>query len=153
MSFIPTDDGRWVSEHYERLARVVQDYDPQFALFWIPPEQRSEPEDIKNCYAIVDVVTNSVVFHAGELDTPESILTRLFDSDNKHGNVLDRIDAHNAAIEALKMKEQMDLAEERKEYVSWLMSTKKNFINMGSGKIVDDQLRMVRRGRRNSKRK
>ncbi len=42
--FIPTETGRWVSEHYERLARVVQDYDPQFELRWIPPEARTDPE-------------------------------------------------------------------------------------------------------------
>lgn len=147
MTFIPTDDGRWVSEHYERLARVVRDYDPQFYLAWIPPEHRTDPESIKNCYAIVDEVTNDVVLYAGELDTPEQILARLFDSDNKQGNVLDRIEAHNAAIEAMKMKEKMDIAEEKKDYIAFLMATNKNFINMGNGRVVDDQLRPVRRGR------
>lgn len=147
MSFIPTDDGRWVSEHYERLARVVQDYDPQFELRWIPPEHRETPEDIKNCYVVWDIVVNAPVLFASELDTPEDILTRLFDSDNKHGNVLERLDAHNKAVEAMRLKEQLDLAEERQEYVAWLMKTNKNYINMGNGRIVDDQLRTVRRGR------
>src|SRR5690348_17034786 len=101
MTFVPTDDGRWVSEQYERLARVVQDYDPQFELRWIPPEHRNDPGDIERCYVIWDVVTNNPVLYAGELSTPEEILGRLFDADNKHGNVLERIDAHNAAVEAL----------------------------------------------------
>ncbi len=144
MSFVPTDDGRWVSEHYERLARVIQDYDPQFELRWIPPEHRTDPGDIQKCYVIWDVVSNSPVLYAGELSTPEEILTRLFDSDNKHGNVLERIDAHNAAIEAMRLKEQMDIAEEKQEYVNWLMKTPKNYINMGGGKVVDDQLRRIR---------
>lgn len=147
-TYIPTDDGRWVSEHFERLARVVQDYDPQFALYWIPPEHRNSPDDQKNAYAVIDEVTNSVVFHAGVLDTPESILARLFDSDNKNGSVLGRLDAHNAAVRALQMKEQMDRAEERKEYVSWLIGTDKNYINLGGGRVVDDQLRTVRHGKR-----
>jgi hypothetical protein len=153
MTYIPTDDGRWVSEHFERLARVIQDYDPQFALCWIPPEHRLTPDDRRNCYAVMDTITNTVVFHAGELDTPESILSRLFDSDNKHGNVLERIDAHNAAVKAMQMKEQMDKAEERQEIISWLIGTDKNFIDMGNGRVVDDQLRTVRRGHGNPIRK
>lgn len=147
MSFIPSDDGRWVSENYERLARVVQDYDQQFELRWIPPENRETPDDIKKCYVVWDIVANAPVLFAGELDTPEDILTRLFDSDNKHGNVLKRLDAHNAAVQAMRMKEQLDLAEERQDYVAWLMKTKQNYINMGGGRVVDDQLRTVRRGK------
>lgn len=146
--FVPTDDGRWVSENYERLARVVQDYDPQFELRWIPPEHRETPDDISKCYVIWDIISNAPVLFAGELDTPEQILGRLFDSDNKHGNVLERIDAHNNAIKALRMKEQMDVAEERQDKISWLIGTKKNYINMGNGRVVDDQLRPLRRGKR-----
>lgn len=142
--FVPTDDGRWVSEQYERLAQVVQDYDPQFELRWIPSEHRSEPEDRKNCYVIWDIIANAPVLFAGELDNPETILGKLFDADNKHGNVLDRVNAHNAAIEALKLREELDRRNEQMDKVAWLMETKKNFINMGNGRVVDDQLRRVR---------
>ena len=144
MSFVPTDDGRWVSEQYERLARVIQDYDPQFELRWIPPEHRETPEDIKNCYAVWDTVANVPVFYAGELSTPEEILTRLFNGDNSKGNVLQRIEAHNAAVRAMEMKEKMDRAEERQERIAWLIGTKKNYINLGNGRLVDDQLRPIR---------
>lgn len=144
MTFIPTDDGRWVSETYERLARVVQDYDPQFQLRWIPPEHRTTPDDVKKCYVVWDIITNSPVLFAGELDTPEQILERLFDSDNAKGDVLKRIEAHNAAIEAMKMKEKMDLAEERQDKIAFLMGTNKNYINMGNGRVVDDHLRPIR---------
>jgi hypothetical protein len=149
MNFIPTDTGYWVSEHYERLARVVQDYDPQFELFWIPPEHRITEEERKNCYAIVEhsPLGDVIAFHASELDTPESILERLFLSDNKHGNVLERIDAHNAAIRAMEMKQRLDEAEERKEKAAWLIGTQKNFIDMGNGRVLDDQLRVVRQGK------
>jgi hypothetical protein len=151
-AFIPTESGYWVSEHYERLARVVQDYDPIFELFWIPPDQRETPEERKNCYAVVEHSQRGdvVVFHASEMDTPESILERLFLSDNKHGNVLDRIDAHNNAIRALEMKSKMDEAEERMDKVAWLVATKKNFIEMGNGRVLDDQLRVVREGKRDA---
>jgi hypothetical protein len=150
MGFVPTDDGRWVDENFARLAEVVQDYDPAFELRWIPPEHRSTPEDVKNCYAVVETTLDGefVVFHAGPLATPEEILTRLFQGDNAKGNVLDRIDAHNAAVEALRMKEQIELSEERKEYVEWLIGTQKNYIKLSGGRIADDQLRIISNDRR-----
>lgn len=149
MAYVPTDDGRWVDENFARLAEVIQDYDPAFELRWIPPERRYDPEDVKNCYAVVETTPDGefVVFHAGPMATPQEILGRLFEGDNKHGDVLKRLDAHNAAVEALELKERMEQAEEKKDKVAWLMGTEKNFINMGKGRVVDDQLRTLRRGR------
>lgn len=141
MNFIVTENDRWVDENYERLARVVQDYDPQFELRWIPPEYRTDPEDRKKPYVVWDLVTNTPVLFASELDTPANILEQLFLGDNTKGDVLARIDAHNAAIKALEMKEQMDIAEERMDYVRFLIGTQKNYIQLGNGKKVDDQLR------------
>lgn len=146
--YVPTETGEWVSETFERLARVVQDYDPQFELRWIPPEHRVTPDDHKSCYMIVDIVTNLPVATCGELDTPEDLLTQLFNSDNKHGNVLERLEAREAAKQALKMKAEMDEMEERRDYAAWLIGTQKNFINMGNGRVVDDQLRTVRPGKK-----
>lgn len=144
MAYIPTDTGRWVSEKYARLAEIVEDYDPQFELRFIPPEHRETLEDKKKCYVIWDLATNSPVLFASELDEPETILSRLFWSDNKQGNVLDRINAHNAAVEALRLKEEMDRRAEAREKIAWLVGTKKNYINMGNGRVLDDQLRRIR---------
>jgi hypothetical protein len=143
-AFVPSEDGRWVSEHFERLARVIQDYDPQFELRWIPPEFRETREEKSNPYVVWDTVANCPCLFASELDTPEGILARLFDADNKHGDVLTRLEAHNAAVQALELKKKMDEDEERQERVAFLMGTKKNYINLGNGRIVDDQLRPIR---------
>jgi hypothetical protein len=140
-TMVPSDDGRWVSENFERLARVVQDYDPAFELRWIPPESRETPDERAKPYVVWNVPDNCPYFFASELDTPADILTKLFEGDNRQGDVLARLDAHNNAIRALQMKEQMDLAEERQDYVEFLMRTKKNFIELGNGRKVDDQLR------------
>jgi hypothetical protein len=138
---VPTDDGHWVSEQFERLARIVSDYDPQFELRWIPPENRTELEDKAKPYVVWDTVTNSPVFFASELDTPVDILTRLFEGDNSKHDVLKRIDAHNAAVEAMRLKEELDKREEQMEYAAWLIGTEKNYIQLGKGRKVDDQLR------------
>lgn len=140
---VATDDGHWVSENFERLARVVQDYDPQFELRWIPPENRTNPEDRKNPYVVWDVIVNVPVFYASELDTPVAILAKLFEGDSKHGDVLKRLEAHNAAVEAMNLKEQMDKHEEQMEFAKFLIGTEKNFIQLGKGRKVDDQLRPI----------
>lgn len=142
-TFIPTEDGRWVSETFERLARVVQDYDPQFELRWIPPENRTTAEERSKPYVVWDTTVNAPFFFASELDTPQDILEKLFNGDNAKGDVLARLEARNAAREALKMKEELDIAEERQEYIAWLMATKKNYITLPDGRKVDDQLRPI----------
>ena len=143
MGYVPSDDGQWVNENFERLARVVQDYDPRFELRWIPEANRETLDEKANPYVIVDVVSNCAVMFASASETPAGILERLFMGDNKHGDVLARMEAHNAAVQALQMKEQMDIAEERKEYVAWLIGTQKNYITLPGGRKVDDQLRPI----------
>lgn len=143
MGYIPADDGQWVDEKFERLARVVQDYDPGYELRWIPPAQRATLEEKAKPFVIVDVKGNYPIMYASHSDTPEMILEALFLGDNSKGNVLARMEAHNAAVEALKMKERMDLAEERQDYIKFLIGTKKNFIRLSGGRKVDDQLRPI----------
>lgn len=140
---VPTDDGHWVSESFERLARVVKDYEPAYELRWIPPERRIDPEDKSKPYVVWDTNTNTPIMYAGETDTAEHILTQLFLGDNTKHDVLAALDAHNAAVAALEMRRKLDLAEERQERVKWLMDTKKNYIQMGKGRKVDDQLRPI----------
>lgn len=121
---IPTDDGRWVSESHERIARIIQDYDPELFLAYIPPDKR-EPGDVP--FAVIHQPAGKmsyVVFTAEHCD--ERILERLWTSDNKHGDVLSRLDAHNAALEAIKLKKQMDEQEERRELVQSIVKSPLN---------------------------
>ena len=146
--FVVTDDGQWVNEQFARLAEVIKDYDPYLELQWIPPGQRTDDADRKNPYRIIDSRSGYVVMFASEVDTPNSILARLWGADNKHGSVLDRLDAENAANEALRLKEQMDDEEMRKDFTAFLIGTKKNYIktiNPITGEKVkfDDQLRRI----------
>lgn len=141
--YTPTDDGQWVDEQFERLARVVKDYDPGYALYWIPPAQRETLQEKQKPYVVVDERTGLPIMWASRTDTPDKILEELFLGDNSKGDVLARMEAHNAAVEALEMKAKMDLAEERQEYISWLIGTKKNYITLPGGRKVDDQLRPI----------
>lgn len=118
---IPTDDGRWVSEDHERIARIIQDYDPELHLAYIPPDSR-EPGDVPFAVIHTPVGKRSyVVFTADVCD--ERILERLWTSDSQRSDVLSSIDAHNAALEAIKMKKQMDYEEERNELIKSIVKS------------------------------
>lgn len=146
MGFIPTDTGEWVNSDFERLARIVKDYDEKLELAWIPPDKRTR--DDKKPYVIIDTVTKSPVLYASEMDTPLDILTQLFMADNKHGNVLDRLEAANRAQQAIYMKAKMDMYEELHDKAQFLFNTEKHYINMGrdeDGKLIrmDDSRRRI----------
>ena len=140
---VPTTDGHWVSEKFERMARIVEDYDPSFELRWIPSELRHTPEERAKPYVIWDTERNCSVFYAGELDSPEDILERLFLGDTRKGDVLAKLDARNAAVRALEMRAKLDDAEAKMDYTKFLIGTKKNYIQLGNGRKVDDQLRPI----------
>lgn len=145
--FVPTNDGRWVSENFARLAEVIKDYDPQFELRWIPPEQRTDPGDEQRAFCVFDLVNKKPAFYASFDATPEEILGHLFDVDNKHGDVLRRMEARNAAREALRLKAEMEVSEERQEYVAWLMGSRQNYYKLrdrrGDLRKFDDQFRRL----------
>jgi hypothetical protein len=143
---VVTDDGQWVNEHFHRLAEIIKDYDPALELQWIPPGQRSEEADKKYPFRIFDSRSRSVVMFCSERDSAEHILARLWGADNQHGSVLDRMDAANAAREAMRLKENMDAAEMRKDLAAFLIATPLNTIRirdpLTNEKIAfDDQLR------------
>jgi hypothetical protein len=121
-------DGQWVSENFERLARVIKDYDPYFELRWIPPDKRTDPGDIDRAFCIVDTrksVAGVPIMFAAAKATPEDILERLFMGDlHRHGvdGVADRLDAHNAAVKAMQMKKHMDELDEQADLASFLIT-------------------------------
>lgn len=146
--YVVTDDGSWVNEEFHRLAEIIKDYDPLLELQWIPPGQRTDEADKKYPYRIVDTRSDYVVMHVSARDSAQAVLARLWGSDNQHGNVLKSVEIAEAAQKAFELKSQMDDAEMKKDYVAWLIGTKKNYIkatNPVTGEKVkyDDQLRRL----------
>lgn len=155
MPFIAADNGKLVDEGMERLARVIQDYDHNLALAWIPPENRDHNADRQRPYVILDTAHKSLewpngapVIYASELDSPAEILERLWKADNKHGNVLDSLERHNAAVEALRLKALDDRYAEMADEAEFLMKRAGNYVRAGKdadGKQIklDDQRRRI----------
>lgn len=147
-TYIATDDGQFVSEKMERLARIIQDYDHNLQLRWIPADKRTR--DDKAPYQIVDTTGGNeyIVFHFTELDSPEDVLARLFMGDNQQGNVLTRLEAQETANKLMQLKKKDDELAEVMDQAAFMFGTPLHYIKMGrddEGKLIrmDDTRRRI----------
>lgn len=116
------DSGRALSVEHQRIAEIIQDYDPKLRLVWILPEDRQLNE--QHPFAVVHSPDNApeyVVMRLRESEVDHRILARLWGSDDKNGNVLTRIEAEESARRAVELKKQQDEIEEAKEMAAWMV--------------------------------
>jgi len=140
MVFIPTETNHWVDESFERLARMVKDYDEFLELRWIPPERRTR-EDRKP-YIIYDIIRNVEVLYASELDNPQEILTRLYMADTTRNDVLGLLEANEQANQAYNMQRQADQYEEAADQAKFMINTRLHTFKMNGKKFDGHTLRV-----------
>lgn len=148
---VATESGRFVSQKWMFLAEMLQDYNQSLELRWIPTELRS-PEDRDKPYMVVSRDKQGkeyVVLYASELDQPEEIMTRIINSDMKHGNVLDRMEVRNNVQKLFDLRKKEEELAEREDFARWLVETKKTNPTFrdkdGSLVKLDSQLNRVQR--------
>lgn len=122
-AYVATDQG-FVSAEHQRIAEIIADYDPDIHLAWIPPDKR-EPGD--SPFAVVHTPVGQpsyIAFYADECD--ERLLARVFANDLAKNDVWAQLEKAEAAREAIKLKRQMDEAEERKDLVQHIIKSPKS---------------------------
>jgi len=130
----------WVSAEFQRLAEIINDYDQYLFLEMVPVAEQQNLTDKSKVFRIVDDRNKKIVLYADSLSNPADILARLWSSDSRHGNVLQRMDAHNKAVEALKLKEEIDEREAMKDFSAFVIkNTKSRWIH--EGRVRDDEFR------------
>lgn len=130
----------YVSAEFQRLAEVINDYDPYLFLEMVPVAEHANLIDKKKVFRIVDDRYKKIVMYADSLANPRDILERLFLMDQQHGDPVAILDAHNAAVEALnneKRRQEMDAV---KEFVTFIAKNTKSRWEH-DGKIYDDEFR------------
>ena len=119
---VPAEDGHFINEDHARLSEVINDYDPNMRLAWIPPEHRTVYD--LHPYAIIQThPTNgkeSFVFYISELEMkrPDLVLARLFRGDTQKNDVLANLEADDRAARVLALKANMEKAEERQDFIA-----------------------------------
>lgn len=135
-----SDVDAWVSAEFERLAQVINDYDENLFLEMVPVAEQQNLTDKSKVFRVVDDRNKKIVLYADSLINPADILTRLWSMDSTRGNVLSRLDARNAAVEALRLKEQMDAREAQMDFSAFVIKNTKSRWEH-KGRIFDDQFR------------
>jgi hypothetical protein len=134
---VPTEDGHFVSEKHARIAEIIQDFNPYLHLVWIPPENRKGDEDIPP-FAIMDTTPGKepyIVFTIKEHELDERVLARLFRGDLANNDVFANLEAEERAAEVLRLKEKMEKAEERKDFISSVVGSHKHSFRH-NGRII-----------------
>jgi hypothetical protein len=116
----------WVSAEFQRLAEIINQYDQNLFLEWIPPEAQLDLNDKSKVFRIVDDRTKSIVMYADSLSNPTAILERLWSMDAAHNDVVAKMDAHNAAVEALKNQEWIEQRMALKDFSNFVLKNEKS---------------------------
>jgi hypothetical protein len=115
-----TETNSFVNTKHQQLAEVLQDYNPELALMWVPPKDREAADDTdRKPYAILHTRLDGnqyIVMYLSEIEmeNTQNVLARIFAADmSKHDNQLAIIEAAEAARNLLAAKADMDLREEQ----------------------------------------
>lgn len=144
------ESGTFVSSKLQRLAEIIQDYDPYLELRWIPNDKRNSSDTLPYC--VVDTRLGSAaypIFYFGETTPPEEVLAKIFQGDNSKNDVLSKVDAHNAAVEAFQLKERLDEMEEMHDQFHFLATSRSNnYVNWGRDSQTGKKIRLDQNRRR-----
>lgn len=134
---IPTEDGHFVSEKHAQISEIINDFDPNLQLAWIPPEHRTV-YDLKP-FAVIHTHPTSafqtVVMYIAEDELDERVIARLFEGDITKNDVIGRLEAEDAARNVLKLKQDLDRAEARQDFVKTVVGSHKHSFKH-NGRII-----------------
>lgn len=125
-TFVPTETGHWVNERFAQIAEVIQDYDSEMYLAWIPPERRI---DNSPPYAVIHHPANLgpyVMFHLNEDELDHRVLARIFRGDISKNDVIADIEASDRAKKVLELKQELERKEARLEFIKSVIKSKKH---------------------------
>lgn len=119
--------GQYINTDHQRIAQIVNDYDPSLFLCWIPPDKR-EPGETQT-YALIhqrvgqpeQVVTT---FCDNEID--ERVLAWIFRADTTRSDVLSAVDAQNAAAKLVEAKQWEDARAEMRDFMATVLKSPKH---------------------------
>lgn len=125
----PLEDGSWINSNIARIVEIINDYDPELEVRWIPRDKRSPEDDV---FQIVDKRINKVAFSVkDEKSFNITVLDRIFQADmsktfGRPLTRLEQLDTHNNAVKLLDQKRRIDEAEEKRDLVAHIVGSPLN---------------------------
>jgi hypothetical protein len=119
-----SDVNEFISSKHQRFAEILNDYDPNFHLEYIPKRDRAH-DDMKP-FRIVSVEPNRprhIVrdISEAEMENPQKILEWLFEGDvrrHRPDDIFARMEAKRIAAEVWNQKQEDDDEEDRQEFLA-----------------------------------
>ena len=127
--------GHALSDQHTRIAEIIQDYNPELELAWIPPSDRTA-FDAKP-FAIIHNQPDGLRYVVGtfsEAEMDHRIIAHLFKHDVRHNDVHAMVEAENNAKEVLRLKEIQDEHEDRLAMGKAMVKTRKSVWRHGGKK-------------------
>ncbi len=129
---------QWVSQEFARLAEVINDYDHNLFLEWIPPERHADLTDKSKVFRIVDDRTKTIVMYFDSLANPQEILTRLYLADQAHVDPVAEMEARNIAAQRLDLERKIQEREAQKDLTLFIARNTKSRWHH-NGRVRDEQ--------------
>lgn len=123
-------DGHFVSQNQVRINEILQDYDPNLQLQWIPPDRRSHEDKAFRVVCFPLGRAPYLVCTADEAD--ERLLARVFEADQVNSpNKLSYIENYNKALELSRAKQAQELRVEDHELAAAILRNRKSSFKHG----------------------
>lgn len=131
-------NGTFVSQTQVRINEILQDYDPNLQLQWIPPGERSKKDLAFRVVHMEPGRAPYAVCFAEEAD--ERLLAKVFESDQRNSpKKLSYFENYERACELLRAKADMEARQEDHEIAaSVIRNTKSHYrIRNSRGELID----------------
>ena len=128
----------WVSQEFQNLAHVLNDYDPNLFLEMVPRQFWPNLIDKTKIFRVVDGHRNKIVLYASPTESPAEILGRVWSMDQAKNDVVTQMDAQNRAAEALQLNKHAEELEAQKDFALFVAkNTKSRWVH--EGRVRDDE--------------
>jgi hypothetical protein len=130
----------WVSQEFQNLAHVLNDYDPNLFLEMVPRSEWDHLVDKSKIFRVVDTKRNVIVLYASAIDSPQEILGRVWSMDQDKNDVVAQMDAKNRAAQALILNKHAEELEAQKDLVLFIAkNTKSRWVH--ESRVRDEHFR------------
>ena len=117
-------DSGALSVKHERIAEIIQDWDPNLELCYIPPEARSVFD--KHPFGVRHVQGHYMVLTVPEREVDERLIAKLIKMDTRRNDVLGQMEADEAALRLVMLKEKMEAQAEVREFAQTVLKSPKH---------------------------
>jgi len=130
--------GHFISEQHRLVAQLVQDYNPNLRVTWIPHGDRTAADKGKEFCIIHTMPDGSeyVVMYVAETHMDNRVLGRLYDMDSSHTDHEKRLHFLDMVAEAAKLRAEMNRREEAMDTVASVLKSPKHTYKMPSGRVI-----------------